>query len=181
MPKLRDGALISAAKIAERIDEIAALINKQQKGRELTVIGILKGSFIFTADLVRRLKCPVRIEFIRVTMEEDSATNSRKIEFYSDFDIEGKDVLILEDVLDTGITLDFLREHMKSHKPASIKMCALLDKIHSHKINITADYTGFEIGNEFVVGYGLDYNENYRELPYIGIMEGATWALADDD
>ena len=180
MPKLRKEVLISAEEISQRLDEIAAMINKRQQGKELIVVGILKGSFILVADLVRRLTCPVKIEFIRVTMEDDS-NNKRKIEYYSDFDIKGKDVLILEDVLDTGITLNFLRAHLKNIPPASLQICALLDKVHLHKTNIVPDYTGFEIGNEFVVGYGLDYNEHYRELPYIGVMDGASWVLADDN
>lgn len=180
MPDINKEVLISEKEIAARVSEIAKEISVNQNGRPLTAIGVLKGSFIFLADLVRQIKAPVNCEFIRVTLKTgEKGEYDREITYNTSFDVEGKDILIVEDILDTGITLNYLINHFRAFKPASIRICTLLDKKESHKVKIKADYVGFDIPNKFVVGYGLDYEEKYRELPYIAWIDGVSWPLAD--
>lgn len=172
--------LITEDQITKRIVEMAEEINRDQGDKELVIISILKGSVIFFADLIRKLTCPVKCEFIRVEMEENEVRESiRKITYDVDFEVVGKDIMIIEDVLDTGITLNYLIDYFRGKHAESIKTCVLLDKTESRKVDIHIDYSGFEIPNKFVVGYGLDHNERYRELPYITTIDGVTWPLAE--
>jgi len=166
--------LISESDIRSRVAELAAQISKDYEGCDnLVLVGVLKGSFIFLADLSRQLKIPRTIEFIAVSSYGSSSVSSGAVRLVMDVrgNIEGKHVLIVEDIVDTGHTLKYLTGMFKSHRPASIKTCSLVRKADSAEVDVKIDYLGFDIGDEWVVGYGLDYGELHRTLPYIGIIE----------
>ena len=158
--------LIPSAKLQERVKEMAHTISQDYQGRTLCVVGVLKGSFIFLADLVRGLSLPCEIEFIGVSSYEGmQSTGHVRISNDLSQDIEGKDVLLVEDIIDTGTTIDYLIKTFKVRGPRSLKVCCLLSKPEAHTVSLTVDYVGFEISREFVIGYGLDYNGLYRNLP----------------
>jgi len=166
--------LISQAEIERRVGELAAQISSDYADKgEIVLIGVLKGAFILLADLSRRLTVPRSIEFIAVSSYEDGNVPSGAVRLVMDVrgSIEGKHVLIVEDIVDTGHTLHYLIEMLKSRGPASIKTCVMLHKEHSTEVDVDIDYLGFNIGDEWVVGYGLDYAEQDRTLPYIGIVK----------
>lgn len=166
--------LISEADINRRVDELAARISLDYADKgEVVLIGVLKGAFIFLADLSRRLTIPRAIEFIAVSNYEDGNVPSGAVRLVMDVrgSIEGKHVLIVEDIVDTGHTLHYLMGMLKSREPASIRTCVLLHKEHSTVVELDIDYLGFSIGDEWVVGYGLDYAEQDRTLPYIGVVK----------
>ena len=161
--------LIDEKKIQARITELANQINKAYKDG-VTVICILKGSIIFTADLVRKLTVPTYLEFMVVSSYEDTeSTGNIKVVKDLDSSIANKDVLIVEDIVDTGKTLKYLMELLNSRHPKSLKICTLLSKKARRNCEVDVAYYGFDIDDEFVIGYGLDYNQEYRNLPYIGI------------
>jgi hypoxanthine phosphoribosyltransferase len=167
-------ALISEEEIKARVEELAAQISLDYADKgEIVLVGVLKGAFIFLADLSRRLSIPRHIEFIAVSSYEHGSVRSGAVRLVMDVrrSIEGKHVLIIEDIVDTGHTLRYLIDMLSSRNPASIRTCALLHKEHRTEVDIEVDYLGFSIGDEWVVGYGLDYNEKDRTLPYIGIIE----------
>ena len=168
--------LISQDDIVQRVDELAAQISSDYAGKgEIVLIGVLKGAFILLADLSRRLTIPRSIEFIAVSSYEDGSVPSGAVRLVMDVrgSIEGRHVLIVEDIVDTGHTLHYLINMLKSRKPASIRTCVLLHKEHSTEVELDIDYLGFTIGDEWVVGYGLDYGEHDRTLPYIGVVKPA--------
>jgi len=165
--------LISADEINNRVDILAAKISVDYADKgELVLIGVLKGAFIFLADLSRRLTIPRHIEFIAVSSYEHGSVPSGAVRLVMDVraSIEGKHVLIVEDIVDTGHTLHYLIDMLKSRNPASVRTCALLHKEHKTEVDIKVDYLGFTIGDEWVVGYGLDFAEQDRTLPYIGVI-----------
>lgn len=164
--------LIEEEKIQQRVKEIAKQITKEYENKELILICILKGSTFFTVDLAKRINNKLKLEFIQVSSYYDSTTSSGKIEMKLDLkeSIEGKEVIIVEDIIDTGRTLSYLMEHLKERKPKSLKLCTLLDKPERRIYDVKVDYVGFEIPDKFVVGYGLDVNEQYRNLPYIAYI-----------
>jgi hypoxanthine phosphoribosyltransferase len=166
--------LISEEEILKRVDELAAQISLDYADKgELVLLGVLKGSFIFLADLSRRLSIPRHIEFIAVSSYEHGSIRSGAVRLVMDVrrSIEGKHVLIVEDIVDTGHTLHYLIDMLRSRNPASVRTCTLLHKEHRTEVDVEIDYLGFSIGDEWVVGYGLDYNEKDRTLPYIGVIE----------
>ena len=166
--------LISEDDIQKRVVELASQISADYADTgELVMVGVLKGAFIFLADLSRRLSIPRTIEFIAVSSYGSTSVSSGAVRLVMDVrgNIEGKHVLIVEDIVDTGHTLKYLIGMMKSHRPASVKTAALVRKAESAQVDVTIDYLGFDIGNEWVVGYGLDYAEQDRTLPYIGIIK----------
>ncbi len=165
--------LIDEERIANRIKEIGIQIAKDYKDKNLVVIGILKGAVLFMADLIKRIDIPLSIDFMAVSSYGKSTRSSGVVRILKDLDeeIEGKDVLIVEDIVDTGLTLKFLAENILSRNPASLKVCCLLDKPSRRKVAVSVDYVGFEIPDEFVVGYGLDYAQKYRNMPFIGAIE----------
>ena len=163
--------LIGEADIAARIEEMAAEIMAQYAGTEkLVLVGLLRGSFVFIADLARRLDLPVEVDFIEASSYGDAMTSSREVRILKDLraPIEGLDVLVVEDIVDTGHTLHHVMKLLKARKPARLEVCALLDKPSRRETSIRARFTGFEIPDEFVVGYGIDYAQRNRNLPYIG-------------
>jgi hypoxanthine phosphoribosyltransferase len=165
--------LISEEEILARVDALAAQISLDYAGKgEIVLVGVLKGAFIFLADLSRRLSIPRHIEFIAVTSYEHGSARSGAVRLVMDVrrSIEGKHVLVVEDIVDTGHTLHYLIDMLRSRNPASVRTCALLHKEHKTEVDVDIDYVGFSIGDEWVVGYGLDYDEKDRTLPYIGTI-----------
>lgn len=163
----------TADEIQVKVKEIATQLNENYKGEEVIFVCVLKGSLPFFADLVREVNFPVTFDMVCVSSYGSNATSSGtlKIKLDSGVSYEDKHVLIIEDILDTGNTLYNLMDHFKDKKPKSMKLCCLLDKPSRRLRDIEADFCGFEIPDEFVVGYGLDYAEKYRELPYIGVLK----------
>ncbi|HYX38734.1 MAG: hypoxanthine phosphoribosyltransferase [Pseudobdellovibrionaceae bacterium] len=158
--------LISADRIAQRVRALGQTISRDYQGQKLCVIGVLKGSFIFMADLIRAIDIPCEIEFIGVSSYEGMhSTGHVRINYDLSVDIEGKHVLLVEDIIDTGNTIDYLLKTLEVRKPKSLKVACLLSKPEAHTIELVIDYTGFEISKEFVIGYGLDLDGLYRNLP----------------
>jgi len=171
MPSLK--VLLSAEQIHNRITELGAEIDRDYpSGEPVYLIAVLKGAFIFMADLARAMKTPARIEFIGISSYGKGKTSSGQVQLTKDLDapIEGHHVIIVEDILDTGITLNYLTKLMAQRKPKSLRIVALLDKPERRKSPVKADYVGFKIPDEFVVGYGLDYAEDYRNLKDVCVM-----------
>ncbi len=162
--------LYSKDAIARQISEMGARISADYEGKELAVLGILKGAFVFMADLVRHIKCPMRCGFLDLTPHVVPGKITEMV-FTSSFPVKGADLLIVEDILDTGITLVFLKQQLELHQPRSIRVATLLDKPARRKVSIESDYVGFEVPDRFIVGYGLDYGETYRNLPYLTYVE----------
>ena len=163
--------MISEAEVMARVDALAGDINRHFAGTEkLVVIGLLRGSFVFIADLARRLDLPVEIDFIEASSYGDGTTSSREVRILKDLraPIEGLDVLVVEDIIDTGHTLSHVTKLLKARKPARMEICTLLDKPSRREVDVDAAFIGFEIPDEFVVGYGIDYAQRNRNLPYIG-------------
>lgn len=165
--------LIEEKKLQDRIQQLAEQITKEYKDKEITLICILKGSTFFTVDLSKKIDNPLKIEFIQVSSYNDSTESSGKVVMKLDLkeSIEGKDIVVVEDIIDTGRTLSYLIEYLRGKNPASIKLCTLLDKPERRIYDVKVDYVGFEIPDKFVVGYGLDFDEHYRNLPYIAYIE----------
>ena len=165
--------LLTEEQIQNRIAELGEILTKEYEGKNPVVVGVLKGVVVFYADMIRHIKTPCQLDFMWISSY--SGTNSSGMLVRQDVtaDIKGRHVLILEDIFDTGNSLDFTVKHLLTKEPASLKICTLLDKPERRKPGITlqADYTGFTIPNAFVVGYGLDYNEKYRNLPYVGVLK----------
>ena len=163
--------LISAASIQTRVRELGAEITAAQAGRELVVIAVLKGAAIFAADLLRELRCPVHLEFIRVrSYAGTGSTGTHRFTHYPELDLRDRRLLVLEDILDTGRTATVILEWLHARDPASVAVCTLLDKPSRREVPISADFTGFTINDHFVVGYGLDHEERYRELPDLRVL-----------
>jgi hypoxanthine phosphoribosyltransferase len=165
--------LYSREEIGDKVSKLAGAISEDYRGKEVVLIGVLKGAFIFMADLIRCLKIPCVVDFIRVASYGSGSVSSGQVVIRKDIetDIEGKDVLIVEDIIDTGITLRFLVEKLKERKPRSLKVCAFLDKRARRKVEFEADYVGFTMEDGFVVGYGLDFNEMSRFHPEVYVVE----------
>lgn len=167
--------LISEEKIVERMKQLADVINKDYENREIKLICVLKGGIFALCELSKYIKVPVKLDFMCVSSYEDNTSSSGRVRIVKDLDqnIEGEDVLIVEDIIDSGRTLTYLFEILKARKPNSIRLCTLLDKPDRRvpEADIKVDYTGFTIPDEFVVGYGLDYAQKYRNLPYIGVVK----------
>ncbi len=164
--------LYSQERIAERVKTLADLISRDLEGQEVVLIGVLKGAFIFLADLVRHLKIPHTVDFVRLASYGSGSVSSGEVTFSKDVetDVEGKAVLIVEDIIDTGESIAFLQERLQERRPASIRVCALIDKRERRERSVTADYVGFEMEEGFIVGYGLDFNEKFRCLPEIYVI-----------
>jgi hypoxanthine phosphoribosyltransferase len=165
--------LISEEDIQRRIRELAAEISRDYEGKTVTLVGVLKGAFIFLADLSRHLTMRRTIEFMAVSSYGTRTTHSGAVRVIMDLrqSIEGKHVLVVEDIVDTGLTLHYLLELLSTREPASIRTCALVRKKDRHEVDIEVDYVGFDIPDVWIVGYGLDYAEDYRALSYIGVLD----------
>lgn len=167
--------LITEQQIQKRIEQLGEALNDAYKDQTIDLICILKGAVIFAADLVRELTGPVRMHFLRVTSYGDDIESSGAVtlHFSTAVDVKDRHVLIVDDILDTGITLDYLLKHLQEQSPLSLKTCVLLDKPERRKVDLNADYVGFPVPDHFVIGYGLDYQEFDRNLRYIAVLEGA--------
>ena len=169
-----DHILVTEEQLKAKVNELGAQITKDYEGRDLLLVSILKGSVVFMADLMRAIRMPCSIDFMVVSSYGGANTTSTglvKIVKDLDQDLSGKDLLIVEDILDTGITLSHLVPMLKLRNPASVRLCTILSKPSRRKADIEPDYLGFEVPDEFVVGYGLDYDEKYRNLPYVGVLK----------
>ncbi len=172
-----DKILLSEEYLSEIVSKLGKRISEDYKDKNLLMISVLKGSVIFMSDLMRKISIPCMIDFMAVSSYLGTKS-SGEVRILKDLDIpiEGYDILVVEDILDSGRTLSYILEMLKSRNPKSIKLCTLLDKPEARKAEIYADYVGEKIPNEFVVGYGLDYNEKYRNLPFIGVLSSKVYS-----
>jgi hypoxanthine phosphoribosyltransferase len=165
--------LISESDIQARVRELGAQVSRDYEGKSIVLVCVLKGAFVFLADLARQITASRTIEFMAVSSYGSKTTHSGAVRVLMDLrqSIEGKHVLIVEDIVDTGLTLHYLLDLLGTREPASIRTCALVRKKDRHEVDVTVDYVGFDIPDVWIVGYGLDYAEDYRALPYIGVLE----------
>jgi hypoxanthine phosphoribosyltransferase len=165
--------LVEEDALRARIAELGADVSADYAGKDLLLIGVLKGAVFFMADLMRHLTIPCEVDFMAISSYGASTDSSGVVRILKDLDIniEGRDVLIVEDIIDSGLTLSYLIRNLESRNPASLEICALLTKPARREIDVPVRYTGFEIPNEFVIGYGLDYGERYRNLPYVAVLD----------
>lgn len=165
--------MISEEEVAERVRELGEQISADYAGKEVHLICILKGSVFYTCELAKRITVPVTLDFMSVSSYGNGTKSSGVVKIVKDLDepIEGKNVIIVEDIIDSGNTLHYLKEILEKRNPASLKITTLLDKPDRRESVVEVDYTGFEIEDKFVVGYGLDYAQNYRNLPFVGVIE----------
>ena len=175
------GILLTEEMLREKTMWLAAQISRDFQGKNPVIISVLKGSFVFMADLVRGLTIPCMVDFLSVSSYGSGAKSSGEVQILKDLDthIEGRHLLVVEDILDSGLTLSYIMKLLKARRPASIKLCTLLDKPDRRRVEVQVDYKGFTIPDEFVVGYGLDFNEQYRNLPFIGILKPEIYGGAD--
>ena len=173
MSKDVERILITSEEIGARVRELGQQITNDYAGQEILMIGVLRGAVIFMADLARSIKRPMDIDFMAISSYGLSTNSSGVVRIIKDLDevVEGRHVLIIEDIIDSGLTLNYLVDNIKSRKPASVRICTLLSKPDRRKVNVTVDYNGFIIPDHFVVGYGLDYAGKYRNLPFIGVLK----------
>ena len=164
--------LIPEDKVDERIAQLGEQISRDYADKQVHLIGILKGSIFFICELAKRITVPVTMDFMSVSSYGAGTKSSGVVKLIKDLDepIEGKDVLVVEDIIDSGHTLSYLLKNLSSRNPASIRLCTLLDKPERREVDVEVDYQGFSIPDEFVIGYGLDYDQRYRNLPYIGVL-----------
>lgn len=169
--------LFSKEQLAKRIKELAAQLDKDYAGKTPLMVAILKGSVMFFTDLIREMTLPLEIDFMSISSYGSGVKSSGEVKMIKDLDnkIEGKDVIIVEDIVDSGYTMKYLIHLLEARNPSSIKICALLDKPSRRETDVAVDYKGFEVGNEFVVGYGLDYAARYRNIPFIGILKRSVY------
>lgn len=172
-----ESVLISEEQLNERIVQLGQQITADYKDSDLVVVGILKGANIFMSDLVRKITLPLCMDFMVVSSYGNAAVSSGVVQIIKDldFDIEGKDILLVEDIVDTGLTLSYLTEYLKNRKARSVKICSLLTKPSRRKQHVDIDYLGFEVPDSFIIGYGIDYAECYRNLPYIGTLKRSAY------
>ncbi|MDH4270252.1 MAG: hypoxanthine phosphoribosyltransferase [Dehalococcoidia bacterium] len=165
--------LISRDQIAEAVDRLAREINRDYQGKQPLLISVLQGSFVFMADLIRQLDLPLELDFVRLASYGAARESSGKVRVVQGVKtpVEGRDILVIEDIVDTGITICFLLDYLRKKKPASLKLCTLTDKPSRRSVPVPIDYLGFTVPNKFIVGYGLDFDEKFRNLPHICTLE----------
>jgi hypoxanthine phosphoribosyltransferase len=164
--------LIDEDALSSRVAELGAEVSADYAGRDLLLVGVLKGAVFFIADLMRHITVPCEVDFMAISSYGDSTDSSGIVRILKDLDIniEGRDVLVVEDIIDSGLTLSYLMRNLESREPASLEVCALMTKPDRREIDVPVRYIGFEIPNRFVVGYGLDFGERYRNLPYVAVL-----------
>jgi len=169
LEQIKDARIFSAETISNRVEELGRQISKDYQGKNLLVIGILRGAFVFMADLIRQIEVPLEVDFMLVSSYGDRKDSSGVVRIVKDAkkNIQGEYVLIIEDIVDTGLTYYNLKETLMTRNPESLKICALLNKLSDRQKDVEVDYYGFETNEEFLVGYGLDYREHFRDCPYI--------------
>lgn len=173
MPVYLGKILFTAEEIAAKVKELGGAISSDYEGKDLLLINVLKGGVIFLSDLVRQIHLPLSIDFMAISSYGATTSTSGVVKIVKDLEasVEGKHVLVVEDIVDTGLTLGYLLKNIKSRNPASLKICSLLDRSVRRIVDMVIDYKGFEIPDVFVVGYGLDYGQRYRNLPFIAVLE----------
>jgi hypoxanthine phosphoribosyltransferase len=166
-------ALVSQEDLERRVRELGVEISRDYDGRDLFLVGVLKGAVFFLSDLMRHIEVPCEVDFMAVASYGSSTDSSGVVRILKDLDatIEGKDVLIVEDIIDSGLTLSYLLRTLRAREPRSLEVCALLTKPERREVDLPIRYTGFEIPNKFVIGYGLDHAERYRNLPYVAVLQ----------
>ena len=181
MERLFGRPIVTQEQMRARIREMGRQITADYAGKDLILIGVLKGAYAFYADLARAIRIPMRVDFIVVTSYGSRAKSSGKVKLVSDLteDVKGKDLLLVEDIIDSGNTLSYLLRILQERQPASIRILSLLDKPDRREVDVAVDWIGFSIPNAFVVGYGLDYNEVYRNLSYIGVLKPSVYLRSD--
>lgn len=169
--------LFTEEELDQRVSELADEINRDYAGKEVLLVSVLRGSFVFMADLIRKITVPCRVDFMSCSSYGSGTTSSGQVKVTKDLSdsIEGMNVLVVEDILDSGRTLSYLLKLLEARKPASIRLCTLLDKPERRVVRVNVDYTGFVIPDVYIVGYGLDYNQRYRNLPYIGVLKPSVY------
>ncbi|TLY18304.1 MAG: hypoxanthine phosphoribosyltransferase [Nitrospirae bacterium] len=173
MERIFGRPIVTQEEMRTRIRELGRQITADYADKDLVLVGILKGAYAFYADLARALRIPMRVDFLVVTSYGTKARPTGKVKMVTDLteDIAGRDVLLVEDIVDSGMTVQYLLKTLGRRKPKSIKVCALLSKPDRRKVDVTIDYVGFNIPNKYVVGYGLDYQQKYRNLPYLAVLD----------
>jgi len=164
--------LFTKAAIQKRVQELGESISNDYRGRDLIVVGVMKGAYVFLADLSRAITIPVVVDYLGLSSFESRSKGRGAVRISSDLNvnISGKDVLVVEDIINSGLTCEYIVRNLQARDPKSVKVCALLDKVEKRRVDLKPDYVGFTIPNRYVVGYGLDYQDQYRNLPYIGIL-----------
>jgi hypoxanthine phosphoribosyltransferase len=175
--------LISEEEIEAKVKELAQKISEDYEGQELLLVCILKGGTVFLADLMREMEIPVEVDFMAISSYGDGTVSSGVVRILMDLEtnIEGKNVLIVEDIIDTGRTIDYISEMLRSRDPASLRICTLLDKRARREVEVPLHYIGFQIPDKFVIGYGLDYGQIYRNLPFIGVLKAELYLPLEDE
>ena len=170
--------LISEVDLARRVSELADEVRAHYTGQDLVLVGVLKGAIMFMTDLARQIRLPLEMDFMAVSSYGNATQSSGVVRITKDLDspIDGRNVLVVEDIVDSGMTLRYLLENLRNRRPATLRVCALLNKRVPRKADVTVEHVGFEIPDQFVVGYGLDYAEHYRNLPYIGVLKSDIYA-----
>ena len=173
-----DRVFFSGEELQTRVRELGEQITHDYEGKSPLFVGVLKGSFVFMADLMRAVDCYCDIDFMAVSSYGSGTTTTGAVKINKDltYNVEGRDIILIEDILDSGVTLSYLKKYIEARKPSSVRICTLLDKPARRKADIDADYVGFECPDAFIVGYGLDYAERYRNLPYIGVLKSEIYA-----
>ena len=173
MENVKMEVLFTRAVIDRRVQELADVISRDYQGQDLIVVGILKGAFVFMADLIRALRIPCTVDFVRLASYGSQTESSEKIVVTKDIEtaIKGRDILVVEDIVDTGLTLSFFIDMLRKRDPRTLRVCVFLDKRERRKVSFEADYVGFHIEDRFVVGYGLDFNEKFRFLRDVCVIE----------
>jgi hypoxanthine phosphoribosyltransferase len=167
--------LLTTEQISHRIKELGNMISEDYEGKKLLAVGIMKGAFMFFSDLVKNIRTPLMVDFM-IASSYLGTNTTEEVKIFCDIreKVSDKHVLLIEDIVDTGITLNYIREHLLAKSPESLRICVMLDKKERRRVDVPIDYRGFEIPNEFVVGYGLDYNDMFRNLPYVSIFKKST-------
>lgn len=173
MERIFGKPIIDQEEMYKRIRDLGKQITSDYEGRDLLLVGVLKGAFAFYADLARAIHLPLRVDFLVVTSSEGPTKEYGKVKIVSNLteDIQGQDVLLVEDIVDSGLTVSYLKKILLAKKPRSLKVCTLLDKPDRRKVKVAVEYIGFSIPDKYVVGYGLDYKNKYRNLPYIAVLD----------
>lgn len=175
--------LIDDAQVQAKIRELGAQITADYAGKDLLLVGVLRGALLFIVDLARQIDLPLEMDFMAISSYGAATETSGVVRILKDLDtaIEGRDVLIVEDIIDSGLTLNYIVEHLRNRGPASIKICALLNKPSRRRVDVKIDYHGFDIPDEFVVGYGLDFQQRYRNVPFVGVLKPETYTAPPEE
>jgi hypoxanthine phosphoribosyltransferase len=176
-----EDTLIDEATLQGRISDLGAEISEDYRGRDLVLVGVLKGAVFFMADLMRQIDVPCEVDFMAISSYGAGVDSSGVVRILKDLDmsVEGRNVLVVEDIIDSGLTLSYLLRNLEAREPASLEVCALLTKPARREIDVECRYVGFEIPNRFVIGYGLDFAERYRNLPFVGVLRDELVAQAE--